>query len=536
MFRFTVKIYTYNDGQSATFDVGGYNYSASPYWVNCFAIQSGEALPRYNVRFGYDGSSDCVWIGEVGSVWSYPQVFVTDFQAGYNSVGVSWATGWSVSFVTSFDTVVQSRNVLALNTYNAASYVVTSVAGYFGAVNLAGSDIITAASNAAQDIGVSKLMRWKNYGNNHVIFDASASTSPSGSSINNTNPGSAWAATYPTLMGWNGSSTYGVRVYVANWSDACSGNAATITGQANSATITAATAATANTIALRDSNADLFSRYNFSSYVNTTDAVIGSGMTYIIGKFGNDYHQSASAATVRTFLSVGTSNQNLNTTDSPTFAEHYANGWFRSNTSGTGWYHQVHGSGIYANANGQVRTYNGSSFYSEGTISGASSITASTFIRATTYLYTDQNYGYGLVGAYLATAYRLIYAMGGAYVIATDGSSVAGAYALIFAYDQTSGGKNITGLNYGHGIGLVTNGVHRVYLGESGSYFTAPVYISSSATVVSTLGVTGNITGSAEIYKKFSGTDYRVPTIEFGTSSSPPAAARPVGSIYVQTT
>lgn len=56
------------------------------------------------------------------------------------------------------------------------------------------------------------MLAWKNYSNNHVIFDASASTSPSGTAVNNTNAQSAWAGSYPTLMGWNGSSTYGVRV------------------------------------------------------------------------------------------------------------------------------------------------------------------------------------------------------------------------------------------------------------------------------------------------------------------------------------
>jgi hypothetical protein len=36
------------------------------------------------------------------------------------------------------------------------------------------------------------LMAWKNYANSHVIFDASASTSPSGGAVNNTNAANAW--------------------------------------------------------------------------------------------------------------------------------------------------------------------------------------------------------------------------------------------------------------------------------------------------------------------------------------------------------
>jgi hypothetical protein len=55
-------------------------------------------------------------------------------------------------------------------------------------------------------------LAWRNYGNNHTIFDASNGLSPDGTSVNNTNPGIEWVATYPTLMGWNGAGTYGVRV------------------------------------------------------------------------------------------------------------------------------------------------------------------------------------------------------------------------------------------------------------------------------------------------------------------------------------
>jgi hypothetical protein len=69
------------------------------------------------------------------------------------------------------------------------------------------------------------LLAWKNYGNSHVIFDASASTSPSGTGVNSTNSTAAWTATYPTLMGWNGSQTYGVRVDSARVADTVTHNA-----------------------------------------------------------------------------------------------------------------------------------------------------------------------------------------------------------------------------------------------------------------------------------------------------------------------
>ena len=66
------------------------------------------------------------------------------------------------------------------------------------------------------------MLAWKNYGNNHVIFDASNGTSPSGKPIDNVNPEAEWIKTYPTLMGWNGYTTYGVRVDSARIADAFS--------------------------------------------------------------------------------------------------------------------------------------------------------------------------------------------------------------------------------------------------------------------------------------------------------------------------
>jgi hypothetical protein len=74
------------------------------------------------------------------------------------------------------------------------------------------------STNGTIDDVVGQLA-WKNYGNNHTIFDASNSTSPSGSGVNNTNADIGWAASYPTLMGWNGVNTYGVRVDSARVSD-----------------------------------------------------------------------------------------------------------------------------------------------------------------------------------------------------------------------------------------------------------------------------------------------------------------------------
>ncbi|MFD2274147.1 shufflon system plasmid conjugative transfer pilus tip adhesin PilV [Undibacterium arcticum] len=116
------------------------------------------------------------------------------------------------------------------------------------AMTIGGSNVLTAANISANvngamiasvrtdqntDIGVAKMMRWKNYGSNHVLFDASASTAPEGQAISNKDAQVAWTGSYPTLMGWNGTNTYGVRVDSARLAD----TATTLIGNATIAEI-----------------------------------------------------------------------------------------------------------------------------------------------------------------------------------------------------------------------------------------------------------------------------------------------------------
>ena len=69
---------------------------------------------------------------------------------------------------------------------------------------------------------VVEMLSWRQNGNGHVVFDASSGYSPDGTALagGNVNAQVPWSAYYPTLMGWNGSATYGVRVdsaRVADW-------------------------------------------------------------------------------------------------------------------------------------------------------------------------------------------------------------------------------------------------------------------------------------------------------------------------------
>jgi hypothetical protein len=135
------------------------------------------------------------------------------------------------------------------------------------------------------------LLAWKNYGNAHVIFDASAGTSPSGGSVNNTNSAAAWTSTYPTLMGWNGSQTYGVRVDSARVSDNTTGNSAT-TSQTNFTSLTV------------NSNTVLHAG-NYNSYSPTLTGGGASG-TWSINITGSAGSASSASSVPWTGVSAGT--------------------------------------------------------------------------------------------------------------------------------------------------------------------------------------------------------------------------------------
>ena len=127
-----------------------------------------------------------------------------------------------------------------------------------------------------------------------------------------------------------------------------------------------ATAANGNTIVLRDANGDDYRRYGFGSYFNSTDDVSAGTLTYLMGKFGDNYYRSATAAKVAAFLSGQTLNVSstsattattatyLNTAYSSSTADDIRNrlnsGFWQSSTATTGegwptttndWYHLI---------------------------------------------------------------------------------------------------------------------------------------------------------------------------------------------------
>jgi hypothetical protein len=101
MVKITLSVYEYAIQESFDVIVSGYNYSVGSQWLNCSAaIISNNSTDRdYTVRFGFNAtSSKCIiYIGELASTWSYPQVHIKDIQVAHTSTGLdAWDDGWSI--------------------------------------------------------------------------------------------------------------------------------------------------------------------------------------------------------------------------------------------------------------------------------------------------------------------------------------------------------------------------------------------------------------------------------------------------------
>lgn len=122
------------------------------------------------------------------------------------------------------------NNVLGTNgnivTANGGTWSINATTATSAGSCTGNSATATKLNNSANDWSASGaiasvvgMLSWKNFGNGHVIFDASNGTAPNGTAVNNTNSTVPWSPTYPTLMGWNGGQTYGVRVDSARVAD-----------------------------------------------------------------------------------------------------------------------------------------------------------------------------------------------------------------------------------------------------------------------------------------------------------------------------
>jgi hypothetical protein len=137
MMKFEVEVFNYNANKSFTAQVGGYNYAPSTGWYNAFAQIIGNTTANNRVRMGHNGTKCVLVIGDVGSVWDYPQISVRNFFAGYSNYALdNWDDGWSVDIVTSLagytfnqdfsDTLLDAKSIVNQGAFATLNQITTS--------------------------------------------------------------------------------------------------------------------------------------------------------------------------------------------------------------------------------------------------------------------------------------------------------------------------------------------------------------------------------------------------------------------------
>jgi len=98
MLRMDIKGFDYTymaSNWNAT--ISGYTYSAGSSWYNSGVTLNGTP-PFTSVRLGHDGTNCCILLGTTSTTWAFPQIEISDLQAGNDHTG--WDTGWDMAFIT----------------------------------------------------------------------------------------------------------------------------------------------------------------------------------------------------------------------------------------------------------------------------------------------------------------------------------------------------------------------------------------------------------------------------------------------------
>jgi hypothetical protein len=83
------------------------------------------------------------------------------------------------------------------------------------------------------------------------------------------------------------------------------------------------------------------------------------------------------------------------------------------------------------------------------------SLTGAAYLRSNGNIYTDANYGYGLVGVYASTRYQGVFSMGSPWSLAVDGTSTGNLYGLAWSHPNTGG---VAAQLNNHGLLVLVNG------------------------------------------------------------------------------
>lgn len=112
MLSFKVSIYNYSSNTSCEYTIKGYNYYDGT-WQQCTAYSIGYNgdLSKSNlpVYYGETASNSVIYIGDVSTSWSYPQIQIHDVTVGFQKYEYKqWCCNWNIDFVTTVENITAS--------------------------------------------------------------------------------------------------------------------------------------------------------------------------------------------------------------------------------------------------------------------------------------------------------------------------------------------------------------------------------------------------------------------------------------------
>ena len=297
------------------------------------------------------GQGISLYAGAANGMPSYGLMFATTSNyGGHGSVGGDWATYFTMAGANNRGWIFRSESS------NIASI---SASGVF-----TGSNFVGPLSGNASTATIANQMNWNNYGAGHTIFDASASVSPSGTSVNNANAQIPWSSTYPSLMGWNGANTYGLRVdsaRISDRTDRANGNLYIDDNYGNGVVGVYSSTRYQGVYAMGDA-------YKLSADGTATNNCYGLAWTHSnVGgqSIAGLSHQLLVMEAGTTKTAIGTGIWTSGAVTGSRFAAGYdagvansfsCDGWFRSGGQ-SGWYSSTYGGGIWMQNSTNVEIY-----------------------------------------------------------------------------------------------------------------------------------------------------------------------------------
>lgn len=254
MHRLRIEGMIYSGGPTVCAIVQGYRTTGA--WSNTSKINLG--ITDVQVRWGVDPSGkNCLILGDVGTVWSYPMLCITHAMFSHSGSGDAYCTGWTVALVTSLTGYTNVTSTLPNSAVN------TSITGNAGTA----TTLATARTINGTSFNGSANITTANWGTARTLTIGSTGKSVNGSA------NVSWSLTEigaPSTTGTGASGTWGISI---------TGNAATATRLATARTINGVSFNGSANITIADSTKLPLAGGTLTGNVTGTAASVQSAVT-----------------------------------------------------------------------------------------------------------------------------------------------------------------------------------------------------------------------------------------------------------------